>query len=308
MKILSLDGGGSRGIISLTFLKKLEEIFKQPLNEVFDIFCGCSTGSIIASLLSEGYKVEEVYKLYKETLPKIFNKKNKSILGRIGLRPQYRIEPFIEESKYIFKDKYLKDVKNNLLIIAYDTLIDKPLILKSWEDKEKLNIKLWQAVCMSCCCPTLFPGFKYKIKGVERGIVDGVLVTSNPTLIGISEAISLGYTIDQIKIVSIGTGDEVISLEPKKVLNKGSIYWGITLPKLLIGSNNEFQSDLSKKLVKDSFRLQIPVRCINKNIDINSSITLYKEEDLIKIVNDTERYIKNKEVKEIYENIKKTFI
>ncbi|MEI2423277.1 patatin-like phospholipase family protein [Arthrospira platensis SPKY2] len=308
MKILSLDGGGSRGIISLIFLKRLEEIFNVPLNQVFDIFCGCSTGSIIASLLSQGYKVDEIYRLYKEILPIIFNKKNKTILGRIGLRPLYKIQPFIEESKKIFKDIYLRDLEKNLLILAYDTLVDKPLILKSWEDKDNLNIKLWQAVCMSCCCPTLFPGFKYEIDGVERGIVDGVLVTSNPSLIGISETLSLGYSLEEIKIISIGTGDEVISLNPKKILNKGSIYWGITLPKLLIGSSNEFQSNLSKKLIKDSFRLQIPVKCLNESIEIDNSIDLYNEEDLIKITYDTERYIKTKEISEIYEHIKKSFI
>ena len=75
-KILSIDGGGIRGIIPAYWLTRLEAELKAKadltLHEVFDLFAGTSTGSIIAAGLAIGRSANEILKLYEEKGSKIF--------------------------------------------------------------------------------------------------------------------------------------------------------------------------------------------------------------------------------------------
>ena len=63
-RVLSLDGGGAKGIYTLGVLKEVEAIANAALCEVFDLVFGTSTGSIIAALIALGYRVEEIESLY----------------------------------------------------------------------------------------------------------------------------------------------------------------------------------------------------------------------------------------------------
>jgi uncharacterized protein len=82
-KILSLDGGGIRGALTLGFLKKIEDILKAKnpdkpdyrLSDYFDLIGGTSTGSIIASLLAMGNTVDHIINLYMKLGDKIFAEK-----------------------------------------------------------------------------------------------------------------------------------------------------------------------------------------------------------------------------------------
>ena len=81
-KMLSLDGGGIRGLLSLHILKKVESILddlhntNKPLSDYFHMISGTSTGAIIADLLCEGRRVDDISDLYIELIPKIFGKKS----------------------------------------------------------------------------------------------------------------------------------------------------------------------------------------------------------------------------------------
>jgi hypothetical protein len=81
-RILSLDGGGVRGLITLGMLKKVETVLQARhgreirLCDYFDLIGGTSTGALIAALLALGYRVDEVIALYKEMIPNIFYRTN----------------------------------------------------------------------------------------------------------------------------------------------------------------------------------------------------------------------------------------
>jgi patatin-like phospholipase/acyl hydrolase len=61
-KLLALDGGGIRGVMTLGILKKIEETVGQPLWQYFDYIAGTSTGAIIAAALARGMSVDELRK------------------------------------------------------------------------------------------------------------------------------------------------------------------------------------------------------------------------------------------------------
>ena len=72
--ILSLSGGGIKGIFQSTFLKFLEDLYKVPLFQIFDLVAGTSTGSIVGAALACGIHMEEVTSLYKQHGNDIFKK------------------------------------------------------------------------------------------------------------------------------------------------------------------------------------------------------------------------------------------
>src|SRR4029453_9161364 len=72
VRILSLDGGGYLGLAGAAFLAELERHFGVSCHDRFDLFCGTSTGAIIALALASGKSAREVVDLYKEFGPRVF--------------------------------------------------------------------------------------------------------------------------------------------------------------------------------------------------------------------------------------------
>src|SRR2546428_6916495 len=94
-RVLSLDGGGAKGVYTLGVLKEVEAIANAPLCEVFDLIFGTSTGSIIAALIALGYRIEEIERLYFTIVPKIMEHRfSKS-----------RSKPFKIEAENLFKQQ-----------------------------------------------------------------------------------------------------------------------------------------------------------------------------------------------------------
>ena len=75
-KILSIDGGGIRGVFPAAFLAKLEDHLDAPLASYFDLIAGTSTGGIIAIALGLGLTAKEILKLYEEQGPAIFDQQH----------------------------------------------------------------------------------------------------------------------------------------------------------------------------------------------------------------------------------------
>jgi patatin-like phospholipase/acyl hydrolase len=104
--IISLDGGGIRGILTLQLLKKVEEIAGLKLFEFCDFFAGTSTGGIIAGLLASGYSAFDIEKLYIQLVSKVFLKRN--LLANRFLNP-----PAYDKKNY---RNALKDELGNLTL------------------------------------------------------------------------------------------------------------------------------------------------------------------------------------------------
>jgi len=76
--IISLDGGGIRGILTVQLLKKIEEIAGLRIGQFCDMVAGTSTGAIIAGLIASGKSAVEIEGLYKQLVSKVFLKKRLS--------------------------------------------------------------------------------------------------------------------------------------------------------------------------------------------------------------------------------------
>jgi predicted acylesterase/phospholipase RssA len=84
--VLSIDGGGSRGYITLHCLAKLEELCGKSCHEIFDFYVGTSTGSLIAAGLAVGMSAQTILHLYKNRIPDVFDESiNAPLLTRLGI-------------------------------------------------------------------------------------------------------------------------------------------------------------------------------------------------------------------------------
>ena len=79
LRILSLDGGGIRGVFPAAFLARLEEHLEHPIGRYFDLIAGTSTGGIIAIGLGLGLSADDILKLYVEKGPAIFDQEHGAV-------------------------------------------------------------------------------------------------------------------------------------------------------------------------------------------------------------------------------------
>ena len=169
-KLLSIDGGGIRGVLALAILKKVESVLAAGraefrLADYFDYIAGTSTGAIIASGLSIGMSVDEILKFYQESGKQMFVKAN--LLAR--LRYKFEDEPLAKMLRQVFgaDTKFGSDkVRTLLMMVMRNATTDSPWPLSNnpyakYNDTARgdcnLNLPLWQLVRASTAAPTYFP-------------------------------------------------------------------------------------------------------------------------------------------------------
>ncbi len=239
-RILSIDGGGIRGIFPAKVLTDIEadlearSIEKKRIHEHFDLICGTSTGGIIAIALALGIPAKDILNLYLENAEVIFGNK-KNFLKRIFTSAHDRqpLEALIRKAFIgnLKEDPRLADCKTNICVPIYDLVQGKPSVLKTKHHDlyvRDFHIPAYQAALATSAAPTYFEPFSSSYTdrfGQEQKFsnkVDGGVVMNNPTLVGIIEAQkALGVKLEDLRVLSIGTGT-------KKYCDAGQRkHWGI---------------------------------------------------------------------------------
>lgn len=255
-RILCLDGGGLRGIVTLGFLGRIEALLRERhgagadfrLCHYFDLMAGTSTGAIIAAALASGWTVERVTQCYLELGREVFEKS----LFRQGLfRAKY------DEAKLCTKLKQLlgadttlgsERLQTGLLIVTkrLDTGSPWPLgnnprgkyFTQSAESRAIANADypLWQVVRASTAAPSYFdPEHITIIEGQGKSTVEGLFVDggvspfNNPSLQAFMYATIDGYRVgwpagaDKLLLVSVGTGARDPKITPAWITAQGAV-------------------------------------------------------------------------------------
>lgn len=243
--MLSLDGGGIRGLFSAVILSEVEKELKSfgkvnyQIYQNVDLIFGTSTGGILALALSLGIPAEEIRNLYFNNAEKIFgNKKSflkcitNSSYDRINLK-LLLIEVF---QKYHKGDiPKLKDCKVPVGVSIYDLSIGKPSVLKSNYHSRFTrdpNLPLLDAALSTSSAPTYFDPYSGDMYKDGKGDVlqfknkvDGGVWANNPSLISLIEAQkAFKKRLTDINLLSIGTGERIF-LEPAREKKFGIWYW-----------------------------------------------------------------------------------
>lgn len=247
-RILALDGGGMRGILPASYLTYIESKVDNPLYRYFDMIVGASTGGIIACALACNIPAQTVLSFYLDRGKVIFRKPRWIIWNS-----KYRIEDLEVEVKKIFGEKTkIGDALCRLCIPTIDIINGKNVVYKTRHHLDYIhdyNLPIWQAVVATAAAPIYFAPFSPT--GTGR-YVDGGLWGNNPSLIGISEAIKLGYTLDQIEILSIGTGSKIFY--KNRMSRSGLLGWKTSLIDLVFQSISQASNNTSTYLCGSRYR------------------------------------------------------
>jgi patatin-like phospholipase/acyl hydrolase len=254
-KILSIDGGGIRGIFPAAYLNYLVQKLGDPrqIRSHFDLLAGTSTGGIIVLALALDLPLAKILDLYRNASHKIFRKSLSSIFCGI-IAPKYDSEDLIGELKQAFGEMKLKDSKSFLCIPSVDVLTGKPRVFKTPHSKEfvnDLNLFAWQVAAATSAAPGYFTPYHDETIGMH---VDGGLWGNNPSLIGIAEAIRLGYKPHEIKILSIGTGSKPIYRNRLLLKHFGLAGWGLKLIDLTFQTQSQAASNISNYLCGPNYK------------------------------------------------------
>ena len=167
--ILSVDGGGIRGIIPAIILAEIERKTNKPISQLFDLMAGTSTGGIVVAGLCKKdslgklqYSANDLVNLYQEYGPYIFKSSflRRSVFSWLN-GAQYshqNIEKILD--KY-FENATLADTTNNLLLTSYDIQNNCPFFFKSWKEDRNL-VKLRDALRATTAAPTYFGIVKHR--------------------------------------------------------------------------------------------------------------------------------------------------
>lgn len=209
--ILSIDGGGSRGVIPTNVLYYLEQQAQISIRDEFDFFAGVSTGALVAAYLAHNVGSLETLAIDEyssEAMSKIFDKSIwDKLLGRLQNQPKY---DGISKRAYIqaqVDGVHINDIKDkHLLILAYDFINRELVTFKNNRGSDAAyNPPLAEICDAATAAPTMYPPVSTTAPK-RRWLVDGALATNDPSQCAISEAFSIGYELEDIWVVSLGTG------------------------------------------------------------------------------------------------------
>lgn len=236
--LLSVDGGGVRIVIVLYFLYYLEQDLIKKYNkricDIFDFYAGTSAGSMLLSMLAytEFKSLDQLIEIFTEQTMKDVFTKNNSLYSKLFSEPEY-----CSRSKSQLLNKYLgsfdlKDTEKFTLFTVYSLTDQKPMFYKSYDFKGARyssdtykEIKLDKIIDASSSPPSYFPSVEYEdTEGIKYG-VDGALFANNPCDSAYADALRLFNENEDIRILSIGTGNTVFKPVGKETQKWGPIQW-----------------------------------------------------------------------------------
>ena len=200
-KVLSIDGGGIRGIIPCIILRYIEENTGKPISELFNLIAGTSTGGIISVGLTKqeknhqnSFSAGQMLELYVKFGKDIFSDRPRDILSWVSAKlfaKPYDATDMEALLERYFGDAKLKDALSNVLVTTYDIEKGKPFYFSSRlaaiDGKE--NFKLKEVARSTSAAPTYFkPNLLKYDKESDLAFVDGGVFANNPSILAYSEA------------------------------------------------------------------------------------------------------------------------
>lgn len=228
VKILSIDGGGIRGVIPATVLTAIEERTGKGIAELFDLIAGTSTGGILALglTLDDGHRrpkhsAEALRQLYlargAEIFPPLRPAWARTTRGVFDER--YPEGPLRDILREYMGDARLKDALKRVLVTAYEIELRQPFFFRSARaaDDPAYDFPVWEAARATSAAPTYFEAARIRAPDDPNdsyALVDGGVFANNPSMCAINDLRQGHHTeaakpteLEDMYMVSLGTGE-----------------------------------------------------------------------------------------------------
>lgn len=251
-RILSLDGGGIRGIGTAHILDWIEQKAGKSISQLFDLIAGTSTGGILAAILTVSkdgktpmFSAADVVKLYLQFGELIFSRHWYEPLAE--LRVKYSADGIEATLKHYLGESRLASAITNIMITAGNEASNEPYFFKSWEAKldPTKDCPVWIAARATSAAPTYFPP-----EGTSFGpMVDGGMFAANPAMCAWTEYRYL-WPGESCYMLSLGTGRKDSSLNAEEVREGEN--WGLLqlVPRVI----NQFQ-EMAERTIEHQCKL-----------------------------------------------------
>ncbi|MBD2496628.1 patatin-like phospholipase family protein [Nostoc sp. FACHB-280] len=288
-KILSIDGGGIRGIIPALLLAEIERRTQKPIFNLFDLIAGTSSGGILAlgltkprlnseasEELSAEYTAEDLLQLFIEYGVEIFYEPFfERILGPIEdifLQPKYPSTSKEAILRQYFGTASLENNLKEVFVTSYDIEQRVPIFFTNQSQKEQIESKNFRNLCRgfslldvalaTSATPTYFAPHRIPTSHNTSGfytLVDGGVFANNPAHLAIIEAqisskkeANRILNPEDILVVSLGTGSLTSVYPYNEVKNWGLLQWGRPLLNIVFDSGSEVVSGELERLFEHS--------------------------------------------------------
>jgi len=271
-RILSIDGGGLRGVVPLTILKKIEEkIAPKKIWEYFDFIAGTSTGGLITCAItlkdfqnpnSSKYTLDDIMEVYVKRGKEIFPKYNffQKLVHNVSdiFNPSFSDKGIAKVFGDVLGDARMNDCLKPIMLSTYDLANNLPLFFKSNESKydPTLNAKLYDICRATSAGPSYLPSYSFKypknipIENEERNCIDGGVYVNNPSMAALAEfsrnhqyyltPTEQPYEFDlrKVFVLSIGTGTYSAPISTKESKKGGELYWAKAISDIMMRGVN----------------------------------------------------------------------
>ena len=206
-QVLSLDGGGTKGVFTAAVLAGLEEDLGRPVVDHFDLIAGTSTGGLIALSLGAGLTPSDIVQFYLGEAPNVFSGSRWWREVRRLFIAKYDGNGLSRAVRSVLGDAVLGESSIPLVIPAFSLAENDVYLFKTPHHprlKRDWRVPMWEVAMATSAAPTYFPTYKLKGNGVR--LIDGGVWANNPAMVGVTEAVGFfGRKLEDIRVLSLGT-------------------------------------------------------------------------------------------------------
>lgn len=277
INVLSIDGGGIRGLIPALVLRHLEDDTGEPVADLFDLIVGTSAGGLIALGLTvpedtggdsrPRYSAQEILNLFRERGADIFSRSRLDRVTSVVLQEEkYPHDGLVEVLTDYFGNQPVGDVVTDAMVSAYDIQNREPFFFMSWRSPDE-TVPMRRAARATTAAPTYFEPAKVALGDRVRVLVDGGLFANNPGVSGYAEA-EKRFPEEKIRVVSIGTGSSSRPISYDDARDWGKFGWGLHLFDLVFDGNSDAADYQLRHVLGDRFeRFQVSLDAASDALD-----------------------------------------